>query len=628
MIRGKLLLFLFFMPVAFLKAQNVWPAESWQNSLNLTAVDPLFSQNLSGSYWNEETQRLWVCVNNPGTVFCLRKMEGANTWLIDSLAGNACRFSIGGDVESVCQADEGDSTFYVTDESTSMIKRYKVKSNGQFQLLKSFDTSPFLPAYGNGLGAEGLAFVPDFWLLNNGFRKANGDLYGGNSASGGLFFIAHQNGGQIYAFDLQPVTGAVSFIGSYKTGWSESSGLEFDRSTGKLFIWHNIGTNYIEVTDLISTVSGTGRQIKKLVEFNGPKSGNLEGIAFTPACSDKHWYFSTDDGNSNGMALMWFRQFEPCIPSLRFSVSDSLVCVGDTVWFQDQSCGGCTSASVLWNFGQGANPSTASGHGPHPVVYNSPGFPSVRMRFQGGVSDSLLRSSAVHVRPKPVPLIAVSDSISCEGDTVLVQASPSGHYLWNTGDTLSSLAITESAWLQVQVSSVGGCKAVSDSVRILFYSLPQVQASIMDSSLCTTDEPVLLQGFPFGGTWSGTGVNGLFFEPGLSGAGELKLAYAFVDSLGCRNVDSIAVSVSICSKTKDAMPAESPLFLYDGHYLIFREMANRREESWELRDVLGRIAMQFPSGEERAVWDISALPPGLYFIGQPASVVRHKIIRH
>ena len=621
-------MFLFFLPVAFLKAQNSWPAESWQNSLNLTALDPLFSQNLSGTYWNEETQRLWVCVNNPGTVFCLRKKEGADVWLIDSVAGIPCRFSIGGDIESVCQADDSDSTFYVTDESTSVIKRYKVKSNGQFQLLKSFDTSPFLPAYVNGLGAEGLAFVPDFWLQNNGFRKANGDLYGGNSASGGLFFIAHQNGGQIYAFDLQPVTAAVTYIGGYKTARIESSGLEFDRSTGKLFIWHNIGTNYIEVTDLTSNVSGTGRQINKLVEFNGPKGGNLEGIAFTPACSDKHWYFSTDDGNSNGMALMWFRQFDPCIPSLRFSVSDSLVCVGDTVWIQDQSCGGCASASVQWNFGQGANPTTASGHGPHPVVYNSQGFPTVRMRFHGGVNDSLIRISAVQVLPKPVPLISVSDSISCDGDTVWVQASPSGHYLWNSGDTLSSLSLTESAWLQVQVTSAEGCKAFSDSLQIIFHSLPQVMASIADSILCTTDEPVLLQGIPMGGTWSGTGVNGLYFEPGLAEAGEVKLAYSFSDSLGCRNVDSIRVAVSICSKSKDDMPAKSPLFLYDGHRLVFRESIDKRNEDWDLRDLIGRIAMRFPASREGAIWDISALPPGLYFLSQPSSLVRHKIIQN
>jgi hypothetical protein len=132
-----------------------------------------------------------------------------------------------------------------------------------------------------------------------------------------------------------------------------------------------------------------------------------------------------------------------------------------------------------------------------------------------------------------------------------------------------------------------------------------------------------------GGTWSGTGVNGLFFEPVLSGAGELKLAYAFADSLGCRNVDSISVSVSICSKIRDAIPAaERPLFLYDGHYLIFRESTDKRNEDWDLRDVLGRIVMRFPSGREEAVWDVSALPPGLYFISQPASLARQKIIRN
>jgi len=179
------------------EAQSVWPGETWQNSTNLTSIDPLFSANLSGSYWNEQTQRLWVCVNNPGTVCCLRKKDGANNWLIDSISGVPCRYSIGGDVESVCQANEGDSTFYVAEEASSSIKRYKVSSNGQFQLLRTFDTSPFVPAYVNGLGPEGLAFVPDFWLIRNGFVKSNGQLYAGGSAMGGLFFVAHQNGGHM-----------------------------------------------------------------------------------------------------------------------------------------------------------------------------------------------------------------------------------------------------------------------------------------------------------------------------------------------------------------------------------------------------------------------------------------------
>jgi len=603
---------LIFLVSLLAEAQSAWPGETWQNSTNLTSVDPLFSANLSGDYWNEQTHRLWVCTNNPGTVFCLRKKDGANSWLIDSTNGVQCRYSIGGDVESVCQANEGDSTFYITEESTSSIKRYKVKSNGQFQLLRTFDTSPFVPAYVNGLGAEGLAFVPDYWLIRNGFVKSDGEPYTGSSAMGGLFFVAHQNGGHIYAFDLLPSTGGVVFIGDYKTARTESSGLEFDRSTGHLFIWHNFGTNYIEVTDLRSSVSGTGRQIRKQVEFNGPKSGNLEGIAFTPACSNQNWYFATDDANANGDALMWFRQFKPCVPLLSFHVSDTVQCVNDTVRFMNTTCGDCPSALYSWNFGQGANPPTVTGRGPHKVVYSEPGLKTVSLFFQGGIKDTLTRKSVIHVVKEPTPSVVLSDSTPCAGDTIVATCSPAAHYFWSSGDTTASVRLTANQNMRVQTVGQTGCRAASDSLVIVFRPLPVVSASFPDSLLLSDDPPRLLHGLPLGGSWSGPGVTDNYIDPSQLNPGAFELEYTYTDSAGCQNSDTVTGYLTMCIQVKEKEHHQAGQFRFDP---VLNELVTKESTGdWILTDLTGRTQNHHLRQIGPGRYNASMLPSGLYAV--------------
>jgi len=73
-----------------------------------------------------------------------------------------------------------------------------------------------------------------------------------------LIFIAHQDGGYVWVFDVNPaVTNDFAYVGKYKTNETESCDAAFDRSTGLLYILHNTGDNYLEVTDMTTTlVSG------------------------------------------------------------------------------------------------------------------------------------------------------------------------------------------------------------------------------------------------------------------------------------------------------------------------------------------------------------------------------------
>jgi len=307
-------------------SQNPWPGETWQNSVNLTYLASEFQNNLSGAHWNSLTRRLWVCVNGPGSFWAIKE-DLSGGFIIDSTGGNPAKWSYNGDIESICQADYQDTSVFLLDESVGKILEFNVTTGQQTILLHTWNITPYIPAYNGYSGPEGITFVPDFWLKNNGFVDSTGQLYHSQNGMGGLMFVAHQNGGHVYAFDLNRSNDTCTYIGKYLTSHGESSGLEFDRSTGMLYIWHNTGSNYIEITDMTSIAVSELRKFVTQTEFYGPKTGNLEGIAITPTSSGENWYFATDDSNQDGYALMWFSQFIPGISvSLSVHLSAYLEC--------------------------------------------------------------------------------------------------------------------------------------------------------------------------------------------------------------------------------------------------------------------------------------------------------------
>ena len=142
------------------------------------------------------------------------------------------------------------------------------------------------------VGPEGIAFVPDSFLNAAGFiSQATGNAYSSIKGMGGLIFIAHQNQGYIWVFDVNlNVSNDFAFVGKYKTNRSESCDLTFDRSTGLLYILHNVGSNYLEVTNLAS-ISQPSNERKFITNYeyllsNPSGNVNIEGFAITSKCND------------------------------------------------------------------------------------------------------------------------------------------------------------------------------------------------------------------------------------------------------------------------------------------------------------------------------------------------------
>jgi hypothetical protein len=102
---------------------------------------------------------------------------------------------------------------------------------------------------------------------------------------GGLLFLAHQKGGNVWVYDVNPMVNQdFIYVGNYLTNRSESCELAFDSSTGLLYILHNIDDNYLELTDLSTSFVGGKYKLNTFKEYlipNPTGTANVEGFAIS-----------------------------------------------------------------------------------------------------------------------------------------------------------------------------------------------------------------------------------------------------------------------------------------------------------------------------------------------------------
>ncbi len=122
-------------------------------------------------------------------------------------------------------------------------------------------------------------------------------------------------------------------------------------------------------------------------------------------------------------------------PTAVLTLSDSVLCPGETLTFESQSYG-IGTLSYQWDFGQDASPATANVGGPHVVSYQSPGTKMVVLAVANGTGTSYDTS---FVEVEPLPLAAFSDSL-LNGQTFgFNNLSQNGvAYFWDFGDGNSS----------------------------------------------------------------------------------------------------------------------------------------------------------------------------------------------
>lgn len=290
-------------------AASPWPAETSGVALKLTGLDPEFTSDMSGAYWNAANRTFWVCCNNPGIFWALRQDPAGNWQIATNAAGTKARWVAGGDLEGICQVNDSTPIVYLLDEN-GWIRQYDVANYGVVNQTRAWDIRAYCPEV-SGNGPEAITFVPDDWLRREGFRDGSGALRTSTNGMGGLMFIGSQIGGYVHVFDLNTNANNFAYCGSNQTSRAETADLAFDRATGKLYLWHNVGPTYLEVAELNSTLNDGVRRLRTLIEYTGPRTGNLEGFALVSTPETNDWCLMTDDNNANGEGVTLYRQFRP-----------------------------------------------------------------------------------------------------------------------------------------------------------------------------------------------------------------------------------------------------------------------------------------------------------------------------
>lgn len=185
------------------------------------------------------------------------------------------------------------------------------------------------------------------------------------------------------------------------------------------------------------------------------------------------------------------------------------------------------------------------------IVVQESGRYEVLAKIAGSVcvgNDTL----TVQFNPKPAATVALDRSDYCAGDTAYLRAvdtSGKETYQWfRQGQLLPALttvvAVQRSGDYQLRVTNQWGCSAVSVPVTVLFRSRPDVQFDSIPPVCDPSAAPVPLFGEPAGGTFSGAGVDGDYFQPDRAGIGSHLITYTVTNADGCAAQQTRLASVS------------------------------------------------------------------------------------
>ena len=96
------------------------------------------------------------------------------------------------------------------------------------------------------------------------------------------------------------------------------------------------------------------------------------------------------------------------------------------------------------------------------------------------------------------------------------------------------------------------------SKTVVVHDIPLVTISGLNSSYCLNSAPQLLTGYPVNGTFTGPGITGNTFNPGVAGAGNHVITYTYMDANTC--VGSISLSVVVFALTPTSFTGLNPQY--------------------------------------------------------------------
>jgi PKD repeat protein len=182
-------------------------------------------------------------------------------------------------------------------------------------------------------------------------------------------------------------------------------------------------------------------------------------------------------------------------------------CMNHSTQVIDMSLHTSTIVSWAWDFGNG-NHSTLQ----NPWnIYTLPGTYTVKLTVTDSRGCTSTDSVSVTVTPFPVVSItALSDTIFCGGDSVVLSASAGFYYIWSDGETTQNITVKTTGNYYCTIIDASGCSEKVGPVHVIVHDRPR--AIITPSgplTICSSDVLTLSgpSGVGYLYTWYKNGVS-------------------------------------------------------------------------------------------------------------------------
>lgn len=172
---------------------------------------------------------------------------------------------------------------------------------------------------------------------------------------------------------------------------------------------------------------------------------------------------------------------------------------------------------------------------------------------------------------------------------------------------------------EVETAS-NACYTALAPVQVLVNSNLTTTITPINSEYNASANPVQLSATPAGGTFSGQGVVGNTFDPGLAGpGGPYEIVYTYTSN-GCTVTDTIAVSVKDDVGVNDIVDFKQPISLYpnpaNGQVNLTFELKTRQDVDVAILDLAGRTVyiqtLKNADGKQKQTLSTQNLASGVY----------------
>jgi hypothetical protein len=326
-------------------------------------------------------------------------------------------------------------------------------------------------------------------------------------------------------------------------------------------------------------------------------SGITDGISFNPSSTSTYTVTGTDINSCSNTSTITVTVNN--LPVVTANATDNTLCTGDLTILT-----GSGASSYSWTSGItdgiSFNPSSTSTY-----------------TVTGTDINSCSNTSTITVTVNNLPLVVANatDNNLCIGDPTILTGGGAVSYSWNGGVT-DGVSFNPSLTLTYTVTGtdVNTCSNTA-TIVVTVNNLPTVNFNYPgNDTVCITNGlQVLSGGIPAGGTYTGTGVSGINFDPNAAGLGNHTIIYTFTDANSCSNTDAITITVNGCTGIENNNL--SSIVVYPNPFTNSITISGINEATGiKICNMLGEILRSWVISSTSNNIILEDIAPGIYFL--------------